>query len=183
MLEQDRSVGLQFRRVDSARFGRAWQLLEQAFPAVELRSRRRARALLDNRKYRLLEAETDRRTFAGIIADWQLNDFRFIEHLAVDSSLRGRGVGSAMLRAYLIAEPRPVVLEVEEPKNDRQWQRIRFYRRLGFRLNPFGYRQPALQPLDTAAVKLSIMSRPGELSPATFRQVKKIIFRDVYGRA
>lgn len=84
--------------------------------------------------------------FAGFITLWQLDDSLFyVEHFATVPSLRGRGLGAAILADLrrLLPEGTTVVLEVEKPDNDMACRRIGFYTRSGFRLHDdYVYIQP-----------------------------------------
>lgn len=81
----------------------------------------------------------------GFLSTWRLPDSIYIEHFAVEESLRSLGIGSLMID-YIKekAADLPVVLEVELPDaNPDASRRIRFYKRHGFKpMTDFVYYQP-----------------------------------------
>jgi len=93
----------------------------------------------------------------GFLISWQLDDFVFIEHFAVDHHLRGRGIGKDVIRLWLTQQSLPVVLEVEPPVHADQKRRILFYKQLGFRLYDIEYWQPPYSP-EKQSVKMQLMS-------------------------
>ncbi len=101
----------------------------------------------------------------------------FLEHLAVKSEHRKKGIGSELLRSAQQTEL-PVVLEVEPPKTEFQAKRIRLYRGLGFRLNQQFYEQPAYDSRKSR-VRLFLMSYPGLITD--FEVTRDHIYKNVYG--
>lgn len=123
------------------------QLYLSAFPAEERRPLHLLEHLVSSpaAPVSLLVAESEA-AFAGFITLWQLDDGLFyVEHFATVPSLRGRGLGAAILsdlRSFLPGGA-TVVLEVEKPDNDMASRRIGFYTRAGFRLHDrYIYIQP-----------------------------------------
>lgn len=94
----------------------------------------------------------------GMLTFWTFDDFVYIEHFAVDSRVRGRGIGRELFRGIAESLHResglPIVLEVEpeSEENPMAARRIDFYRRLGFEVIDVNYVQPpysdGLQPVD-----------------------------------
>ncbi len=97
-------------------------------------------------------------TPVAMLTFWHLDEFLYIEHFAVDSTLRGRGIGRELFRGITKSLKQeanlPVVLEVEpeSDSNPMAGRRIDFYRRLGFEVIDVNYVQPPytddLQPVD-----------------------------------
>lgn len=80
--------------------------------------------------------------YAGFITYWNLDDFYYVEHFAIDEAARNGGIGGKALKQFLEQCDMPVVLEVERPENELSRRRIGFYERSGFRLDTHPYRQP-----------------------------------------
>lgn len=82
---------------------------------------------------------------AGLVTLWRFERFAYIEHLAIDSSLRGSGIGSKTIKC-VIEEigGQPLVVEIEPPcdKHPETISRHKFYKRLGFDTIDTGYIQP-----------------------------------------
>lgn len=83
--------------------------------------------------------------FIGFISWWAFADFDYVEHFAVDSSMRGHGIGTKVISHFVKDRAKPVVLEVELPENGEMAQRrIAFYLRNGFVVHDkFEYIQPS----------------------------------------
>ncbi|MBD5259989.1 MAG: GNAT family N-acetyltransferase [Bacteroides sp.] len=117
---------------------------------------------------------------AGFITRWQLDGVRYVEHFAVDASLRGLSIGSRAIREFCKREgATPVVLEVEPAEmSDEARRRIRFYERCGFKAH---HSFPYIQPPYSAGlpeVKLTLMTC-GE-PPKELAAIAAEILRMVY---
>lgn len=119
-------------------------LYEQSFPVEE----RRPWALIakpskkDSPKLFAILADGH---IAGMLTLWTFDHFAYIEHLAVNPDLRGKGVGSEAIRE--IAEKvgmKPIVVEIEPPTDTHPdtLRRHDFYSRLGFQTIATDYIQP-----------------------------------------
>lgn len=104
--------------------------------------------------------------FAGFITWWRLDGgLRYVEHFAIDPSLRGAGTGARAIKEFVASESSAVILEVEpEDMDEMARRRIGFYRRCGFTDHPeFSYEQPPYSP-GLPAVKLTLMTS-GDVTP------------------
>ena len=129
-------------------YAAAWALYEAAFPANERR-----------------DAEWQDGALCAIAFYWMHGGELFLEHLAVASELRGRGIGAALLRE--IRElPGKLILEIEKPDDAKTQRRLRFYEREGLTLAPFGYDAPGYQA-GTGDCALQLMSE-GAMSKLEF---------------
>ena len=117
----------------------------------------------------------------AFMAVWELNNFNFVEHLAVHPNSRGTGIGTKIIKEYLNVSKKPVVLEIEVPNNkyENTVRRKKFYEKLGFKLNDNEYYQ---LPLKKGGLKLEmkLMSYPKKLDDARFKKVRKEIQKEVY---
>ena len=168
-----------FQQLTAPWFDQVYALFEEAFPPVEHRPREGQRALLEQPAYHLWGLVSAKDQLDALLAAWELEELRFLEHLAVKNTLRSKGIGAALLQWYLAKSERPVVLEVEPPTTQLAARRIGFYQRQGFHLNTYPYMQPPLQP-DTQPIPLMLMSWPAPLTSAAFEQQKEAIYRQVY---
>jgi ribosomal protein S18 acetylase RimI-like enzyme len=173
----------QLKPLKNGDFDLFYDLMRDSFPRAEFRSRDNELDLLNQMNFTILSRyDQSGKALKGFIAEWDFHDFLFLEHFAVQSSLRGHGVGSRMLKEYLEHADKPVLLEVETPTTDFAVRRIHFYERLGFTLSEFGYIQPDLQQ-SSEQVPLLMMQYPNSLTEQEFLARKKEIFRSVYGAA
>lgn len=134
---------------DKATLDRVRQLYIASFPPEERRDWNdlQAKASAPGEALSLLIIRS-RRRYAGFITSWNLGDVRYVEHFAIDSSLRGSGIGASAITRFVAMEPSPVALEVEPASDsDMARRRIGFYRRCGFTAHPdFAYIQPSYAP-------------------------------------
>ena len=55
----------------------------------------------------------DKDNIVGYISIWEFDSFIFIEHLAIEKHLRGKGIGSRFLKEYTTNTKKTIVLEIE----------------------------------------------------------------------
>lgn len=120
-------------------FHKAWSLYEKAFPEIERRNLKEQKKILEDNRYKAL-AYLDGNTFIGIVFYWDFNNFRFIEHFAIDSTLRGKSYGSKILES-LINSHENIVLEIELIHDAISKKRLRFYEKFDFKVNDFKHYQ------------------------------------------
>lgn len=119
--------------------------------------------------------------FAGFIAWWELERFRYVEHFAVAKSMRRNGIGSRAIRRFCCADSTPVVLEVELPnRGEIACRRIEFYERNGFVSQcEFNYVQPAYEK-GLPEVSLMLMVENNEGNKINLEKIASQIHRYVY---
>jgi ribosomal protein S18 acetylase RimI-like enzyme len=159
----------------------AWRIYEASFPPDERRALPEHLKILLQPDYRFLCHRSPAGNITGLIATWKLGggEFTFIEHLAVDERLRGKGVGSKIV-ADLIKDKTNVVLEVEPAHlSPEAARRIGFYQKLGFHINDYTYYQPPYAP-GKNAVEMKIMSYPNPLEHGKLDQFKQLVYAQVY---
>ena len=115
----------------------------------------------------------------GLLTTWHFEEFIYIEHFAIDPTLRSQGYGSEALKAFIHEHGKPIVLEAEPPTDALSIRRIRFYERIGLTLYDFPYMQPAYTE-DSHPVELRLMGTlDTETTPLPL--VSQILHREVYG--
>lgn len=154
------------------------QIYTDSFPSEERRDWDELEQILQQPLFSLLQVLVNQE-LTGIIAIWDLTDFRFIEHFAIKASAQGKGVGSQIIKEVIEEQPIRVVLEVEEPITDSAKRRMGFYFRLGFSVCDCTYWQPAYSAIKNK-VKMRLMSYPDKIQPGEFNQIKEHIYREVY---
>lgn len=166
------------KRLSSVSFDEVFSIMKHSFPKNEHRPREEQLALLSDNRYSLITYGRDDVTEA-FVALWDMWDFYFIEHFAVAQSLRGRGVGSSILKELLSSVDRPVYLEAEPPDEEIAIRRIGFYRRLGFHYCDREYIQPSISD-GRDPIPLKLMSYPKPLSDKDFISIRNVIYKEVY---
>ena len=96
-------------------FDASFSLYESSFPPNERRTRADHLLALQDADFLPLGAVEDGRLLADVFV-WQTEDFVYLEHFAVQPSLRGQGTGSRILRELLQGE-KPFILEIEPPED------------------------------------------------------------------
>lgn len=114
--------------------------------------------------------------FAGFVILGKTKRFVFIDYLAIDPSMRGKGLGSAVLEKIQEKYPnQTIVLEVESPieSEENYHQRIRridFYKRNGFR-------KTDLRVLNNDC-DFTILAMNGKLTFSDYQE----LYHKIYGR-
>ncbi|MDE6308047.1 MAG: GNAT family N-acetyltransferase [Bacteroidales bacterium] len=175
-----------------------YEIYTEAFPPEERRSREQLIEEMGQPEVcvGLITYEGER---AGFFIYWELEDFIYGGHFAIHEDLRGDGIGTSFLSQFLRWAPKPVIIEVEPPTNRTAKRRIAFYEKLGLKLFPCDYVQPAYDP-DKDAVPLYLMEAAAHtdrraadaqeapevlipddaLLPWQYEQVKKNLYEYVY---
>lgn len=156
-------------------------LYEAAFPEDERRATDEFLRLIGDGGRFHVDGFTDGNgRFAGFMSYWTWPDFRYIEHFAVDASMRGGGIGARMLRQFIDSDPRPVIIEVEPPSaGEMAARRVGFYERAGMRLSDAAYTQPPYGE-GRKPVELRLMTCGGITLTAGDERIARIR-REVYG--
>lgn len=118
--------------------------------------------------------------YAGFITTWELDDFSYVEHFAIDESARNGGIGGKAMKQVIAMCNRPVVLEVELPADEMSRRRIGFYERLGFVLDNHSYRQPPYREGDSW-LEMRLMAYGPLALETSFESVRDLIYHHVYG--
>jgi ribosomal protein S18 acetylase RimI-like enzyme len=159
-------------------FKEAWKIYSSSFPSDEKRTFAAQKKILNNKQYSFFIVRNNN-TLVAIIAQWDCKDFSFIEHIAVKKTMRGQGIGTALLQKIRLVKKK-IVLEVERPHTHIAKERIRFYQKCGFQLNTFAYFQPPYD-LHKKPVPLLLMTYPKKINKVEFILIRKELHCTVYG--
>ncbi len=169
---------IELKKITAEEAQKAYKRLEQSFCKEELRDYKDYLKVLEKPEYRLMHIVSGGEN-VGLIGVWDLQDYLFIEHLAINSESRGRGYGHSVIKK-LQDKYKKIALEMEPPVQDNQIRRYNFYAGLGFKLNRFEYFQPPYRAEDKP-LPLKLMTYP-ELVCESCGLVEKI-YGTVYGIA
>lgn len=147
-------------------FNTAWELYEEAFPSQEKRFLAEQIQLLNNHFY-TFQAIYDNNNFIGILGFWEIEEFIFIEHFAINSSLRGKNYGTLILSEFL-KEKKYVILEIEPLLNQQNLKRLHFYQNLGFVQNTIEHFQVPFRKGDTP-IALELLSYKTSLTQEKYQ--------------
>lgn len=166
-------------RITKSDFESFFRVMENAFPEIERRTYEGQQEIFDESEYKVTGYKNKKDNVTAFIASWEFENFKFIEHFAVDEELRGNGIGKSLINGFLNTCEKTVVLEVEYPEDDISVRRIEFYKKIGMKLNEYEYVQPPLQE-GKELLPLKIMSYPDELSEDEFKNIRREIYAKVY---
>ncbi len=160
-------------------FKEAWNLYKKSFPREERRVLTSQKRIINDPRYHF-EIITDQGTVTGLLLWWQFHELRYIEHLAIKPALRGKGLGKSIVSDFIKENSDLIILEVEKP-GDKQMneRRINFYRRLGFYLNDYHYKQPSYTK-QGKAVPLMLMTWPEPIGTEILTYFKTTCHAAVY---
>lgn len=160
-------------------FDQIYRIMDESFPDAEKRNYADQFSLLKDEHCKVFVERNNQGEIIIFFTAWIFDDFCFGEHLATDKRYRNLGLGSKFFSSCIENLPKPIIIEVEPPETNIAKRRIELYKRLGFHLNTYNYKQPALQA-HTEPCDLLIMSNPLPISKEEFIHYRNEIFNTVY---
>ena len=157
----------QVKTQDEVNYTFVEKLMHTAFPQEERRDTVQQREYSDNNLRFCNNIILENGNSIGMISYWTMGDFYYIEHFAIDPSLRNGGYGKRV--------------EVEEPNDEMSTRRIHFYKRLEFTLHKKPYMQPPYRKGDNGLPML-LMTYGDIDMESDFEKVKKTLYKEVYGQ-
>ena len=119
---------------------KAWQVYEISFPIFERRLiEDQIEAVRDERFKPMVIEESGQ--FIGLLFYWEWDNYRYIEHFAIDPVLRGKNYGSKAIRK-LCEEDFTTLLEIDLPIDEIAKNRLRFYEKARFKMNNYTHYHP-----------------------------------------
>lgn len=119
---------------DSPHFAMLDALYARAFPWHEQRESEAKLQALSHPHY-ALEAWFDEDVFIGLSGCWQFAGYGYVEHLAIDDTLRSRGYGKQLLAQILTRAPL-TILEIDPLTSEIAHNDCAFISRWDFTLTP-----------------------------------------------
>lgn len=162
-------------------FEEFWALYTEAFPEQQRRKESQQRDLIAFEKKYHLEMIDFEGKIVGFLAYWDLESFIYIEHLAIDKSMRGKGLGGKVVKEFTQKWDKEILLEVEPPTDEISKKRIDFYKDLGFHLNHFPFLQPPYDP-QYPQIPLLFMTYKQTYTRPAFSIFKTKLIYEVYKR-
>jgi hypothetical protein len=153
-------------------------IYEEAFPPDERREWLQIIDLLSNPSFNFLGIY-DLKRIIGLLSVWNLDEFHFVEHFAIQDIDRGKGFGNQVIQQLQGQILTPIILEVEEPFTEMAQKRVAFYKRLNFHVCDLEYYQPPYS-ISKTCVKMLLMSFPVKLFHDSLIQIKARIYDSVY---
>ena len=163
-------------------FDDVFSLMQKSFPKNEYRTYENQKKLLKSKYYKIVPYFGNEKELLAFAAVWEFESFKFVEHIAVSEKCRGMGIGSKIMRDIIEKSDTDIILEIEPPNDEISTKRLRFYEKLGFKSNDYAYLQLPLNKNDKP-IPLKILSYPQALGEQKFKNIKKIIYSNVYGKS
>lgn len=165
--------------LDQTSFDDIWKIMEEAFPRAERRDYEQQKKLFEREDYHVYGV-CNEQTLQAFIAVYELDQLRFVEHLATIADTRGSGVGRRLFEECLQMDDRYTILEVEKPENELAKRRINFYRRCGGHLyDRIDYVQPPFHD-DCEPLPLLLMVWPDRLHDEQVQRMANTLYDQVY---
>lgn len=154
-------------------------LYVESFPDCERRDWGQVIGIMEtDNRFHVVVARVDKGV-QGFVSYWLFDGFSYIEHLAVKTTCRHRGIGGGLVN-YVESMGAPLVLEVERPVDDATRRRVAFYEHLGLVLHDeIDYVQPPYSP-DKCPVPMCLMTSQA-MQVQDVRRAIDVIKREVYG--
>lgn len=166
---------MEFVRIQSENnkyWNEVMNMYASSFPIFEQRTLNdQISALQDDNYYCMAICESN--SLIGLIFYWDLSEYVYIEHFAISSNLRGKSYGSKVIKEFC-ENNKNIILEIDPPLDDISIKRLRFYSKLGFKLQDFEYIHPSFRK-DTPAHTLKIMTYPNDITKDEFDDFSKFL--------
>ncbi|EKT63929.1 GNAT family N-acetyltransferase [Providencia burhodogranariea] len=142
-------------------------LYDTAFPEYEKRSYQGRQSILCHDDYYLYYF-SDNGVYVGFVGSWKIDDFFYVEHLAVSPELRGQGYGQKVLKLFS-EQVKNIILEIDPVIDEVSQKRLRFYQHCGFKQNEYKHTHPCYHP-EYAPHHLEILSFPEQINHQAYLQ-------------
>lgn len=162
---------------NSKYFERTWQIYEESFPVEERRTLEEQIQLFDKKIFKML-CYVENETVIAIVFYWTLEQYTFLEHFAIDSTLRGLSYGSKILQEFLKNHSYDIVLEIEPIVDTMTQKRLRFYERFGFVVNSHTHFQVPFRK-DAKQLQLLFLSFKKQLSLDEYNALYQIMQKNL----
>lgn len=163
---------IRLKNIKDENWNKVWQIYEESFPHYELRNIKEQKDAMKDKEFFCTYVKEDDKV-VGIIFYWEWEQFRYIEHFAVNINLRGGGYGSKILEE-ICNDDKITILEIDPVVDEISERRLVFYERLGFKMNKFNHLHPPYKKGDKGH-KLKVLSYERIISENQFDGFKNFL--------
>ncbi|ELC8442467.1 GNAT family N-acetyltransferase [Clostridium perfringens] len=169
---------MKFIRINSNNecFNKAMEIYKVSFPIFEQRTMEDQIKALEDEDYHF-NVIYDGDKMVGILLYWDMNGYKYIEHFAIDSSLRGKNYGSRVLKEFC-KNNKNVILEIDPPIDEISIKRLNFYSKLGFKLQDFNHIHPSYRK-ECKSHSLKIMTFNENISKEDYDNFNNLLKKNV----
>lgn len=153
-------------------YGKAMELYRVSFPPHEQREAASQERILSDREYGFYLIY-DKEIFVGLLLCWETERFTYVEHFCTLPEMRNRGYGKKTLE-LLQGKGRTVLLEIDPPAGGISERRREFYRRNGFKENPYPHVHPPYHR-ENKGHPLVLMSNPDEITEEAYESFRRYL--------
>lgn len=125
---------------DDKYFNDAMKIYQTSFPIFEQRTMKNQIEVLENKEY-YSTIICENNILIGLLFYWKYGKYTYIEHLAISPSLRGKNYGSKILKIFC-EDNKNTILEIDNPIDEISIKRLKFYSKIGFKLQNFQHIHP-----------------------------------------
>lgn len=158
--------------IEEKGWSQIWEIYESSFPIYERRNLESHMKAMKNQQF-FCSAFLEEETVVGILFYWEFENYKYIEHFAINGKLRGKNYGSRILEKFCDTEKK-IVLEIEPPIDEMTIKRLHFYEKHGFYMNDFKYIHPSFSK-NTLPHRLDILSNKAKLTDKEFVGIQSFI--------
>lgn len=133
------------------------KLYEESFPEDERRTIAQLNKMIDSVQPMYFNAIEIDGQLCGLFVYWDMDDFYYMEHLAVFPEMRNRKIGQQVLDHVARHLNKIRILEVEPTEDEITTRRVQYYQRNGYAIVHRDYIQPSYKAFEDAS-NLWIMS-------------------------
>lgn len=159
---------MEFKRIvskDDKYFSKMISIYNYSFPEFEKRTLVNQIEVLNDESYKCIVV-CENNILVGIILYWDFENYKYVEHLAIDKDLRGKSYGSKILKEFC-NDNKTIILEIDPPIDEVSVKRLKFYNKLGFVMQEFNHIHPPYR-LGYEGHKLKVLSFNRELSKSEY---------------
>ena len=157
----------------------AMNLYKISFPYHEQRELISQSQLLNQDEYHF-DVICDDGNFVGEVLYWSIENLLYIEHFCILPTMRNKQYGQ---RVLALLQEKPLVLEIDPPKDEISLRRKAFYERCGFSENRYHHIHPPYHK-GNLGHELVIMSSPRILTEREYdvfnRYLQNVIMNQAY---
>ena len=162
---------------DDPALDRLIPLYEESFPEEERRAIGPLKELIRNQPAMCFNAVECDGELSGLFVYWNMDDFYYLEHLAVFPAMRNKKIGQQVLD-FVAAHLKGLrLLEVEPTTDEMTTRRVNYYRRNGYEVLDKTYVQPSYHALEDACPLWIMGNEPSPRLAEFTDRIKEVAYR------